>query len=164
LLIKRGEVAEGSILLRAAVNAFPATGQTVHLLGFLRDLAEGLAAVGRLAEAHATIDEALARYGRDGRLWCVAELRRVRGELLLVEAGSQSIMEAEDCFFGALEVARQQGALFWELRAALSLARLRIRQDRRDDARQLLAPVYDQFTEGFEAADLRCARALLETL
>ena len=73
-------------------------------------------------------------------------------------------MEAEDCFFGALEVARQQGALFWELRAALSLAHLRIRQDRRDDARRLLAPVYDRFTEGFEAADLRCARALLETL
>ena len=164
LLIKRGEVAEGSILLRAAVDAFPATGQTVHLLGFLGDLAVGLAAVGRLAEAHATIDEALARYGRDGRLWCVAELRRVRGELLLLEAGSQSIVEAEDCFFGALEVARQQGALFWELRAALSLAHLRIRQDRRDDARRLLAPVYDRFTEGFEAADLRCARALLETL
>jgi predicted ATPase/DNA-binding winged helix-turn-helix (wHTH) protein len=164
LLIKRGEVAEGSILLRAAVDAFPAAGQTVHLLGFLGDLAEGLAAVGRLTEAHATLDEALARYDRDGQLWCVAELRRVKGELLLLETGSQSVSAAEACFLRALDVARRQGALFWELRAALSLAHLRVRQDRQDDARQFIAPVYDRFAEGFETADLRSARALLETL
>jgi predicted ATPase/DNA-binding winged helix-turn-helix (wHTH) protein len=164
LLIKRGKVTEGSILLRAAVDAFPAAGQTVHLLGFLGDLAEGLAAVGRLTEAHATLDEALARYDRDERLWCVAELLRVKGELLLLETGGQSVSAAESCFFRALDISRRQGAQFWQLRAALGLARLRVRQDRQDDARQFLAPVYDQFTEGFETADLRNARALLETL
>jgi predicted ATPase len=164
LLIKRGKVAEGSILLRAAVGAFPATGQTVHLLGFLGDLAEGLAAVGRLTEAHATLDEALARYDRDAQLWCVAELHRVKGELLLLETADQSVAAAEACFFRALDIARRQGALFWQLRAALSLARLRVRQGRRDDARQFLAPVYDQFTEGFETTDLRGARAILENL
>jgi predicted ATPase len=71
-------------------------------------------------------------------------------------------MAAEDCFHGALEIAQEQGALFWELRAALSFGRLRIKQDRQDDARRILAPVYDQFAEGFNAADLRQARSLLQ--
>ena len=83
--------------------------------------------------------------------------------MLIQEATAQSVSAAEDCFVGAIDVAREQGALFWELRAAMSLARLRVRQDRHYDARQVLSPVYDRFTEGFETADLRCARAILES-
>jgi len=84
--------------------------------------------------------------------------------LLLQETEDQSIAAAENCFHQALDVARRQGALFWELRCALGLADLRVRQDRQDEARQILAPVYDRFTEGFETADLRSARAILEKL
>jgi predicted ATPase len=83
--------------------------------------------------------------------------------LLIQEATAQSVSAGEDCLKKALDVAQEQGALFWELRAAISLARLRVRQDRHDDARQALAPVYDRFTEGFETADLRSARAILES-
>jgi predicted ATPase len=88
----------------------------------------------------------------------------VKGELLLQRADEKSTSAAEDCFRAALDVAREQGALFCELRAALSLARLRIRQDRQNAARAILAPVYGRFTEGFEMADLKAAKALLDDL
>ena len=88
----------------------------------------------------------------------------MKGELLLQGEGGKSTSAAEDCFSAALGLAREQGALFWELRAALSLARLRIRQDRQSAARAILAPVYDRFTEGFATADLTAAKALLDDL
>jgi predicted ATPase len=108
---------------------------------------EGLkfARVGQVGRAFATVNQALAIGDRGSERWYVAELLRIEGELLLQEATAQSLSAAEDCFVGALDAAREQGALFWELRAAMSLARLRVRQDRHDDARQVLAPVYDQF-------------------
>ena len=84
--------------------------------------------------------------------------------MLLRGAGDEPLSAAEDCFHDALAAAREQGALFWELRSAMSLARLRVKQDRPNDARQILAPVYDRFTEGFETADLRSARSILDSL
>ena len=69
---------------------------------------------------------------------------------------------AEGSFRQAIDIARQQEALLWELRAALSLARLRVTQGRHDEARQLLTPVYDRFTEGFQTPDLRAAKAFLD--
>jgi len=165
LLIRRGEFAAGSIVLRAALGGLPTTGGVKRRNSwFLGVLAEGLAGAEQLTEALATIDEALAQADRSGQHWCIAELHRVKGELLFQEAGDPSIPAAVDCYHKALEIAREQGALFWELRAAVSLARLRIRQDQHDDAKRILAPVYDQFTEGFETADLKQARALLEQL
>jgi predicted ATPase/DNA-binding winged helix-turn-helix (wHTH) protein len=165
LLVRRGEFSAGSIMLRDALERLPATwGVKRRTSWFLGVLAEGLAGAERFTEAFATIDEARAQADRSGQHWCIAELHRVKGELLLQEAGDQSIPAAEDCFQGALEIAQEQGALFWELRAALSLARWRIRQDRQEIARQILVPVYDRFTEGFETADLKQAKALLEQL
>ena len=165
LLIRRGEFAAGSTVLRAALGRLPTAGGVKRRNSwFLGVLAEGLAGAEQLTEALATIDEALAQADRSGQHWCITELYRVKGELLLQEAGDQSIPAAEDCLQRALGIAQEQGALFWELRAALSLARLRIRRDQQDDARRILAPVYDQFTEGFETADLKQARALLEQL
>jgi predicted ATPase len=131
---------------------------------FLGVLAEGLAGLGQFPEALATVNEALERSDRTGEGWCVAELFRIKGELLLHVATGQSISEAEACFREALTMAHQQGALFWELRAAMGLARLKVQQDQPRGAQRLLAAVYDRFTEGFETADLRSARMLLETL
>ena len=163
LLIRRGEFAAGSTMLRAALDRLPSTGGVKRRNSwFLGVLAEGLAGAGQLTGAFATIDEALAQSDRSGQYWCRAELHRVKGELLLQEAADRSIPAAEDCFHRAIEMAQEQGALFWELRAALSFGRLRIKQDRQDDARRILAPVYDQFAEGFNAADLRQARSLLQ--
>ena len=98
-----------------------------------------------------------------GLLGTTLSLLRIKGELLaLDETREDKTSAAEDCFRRSLELAREQGALFWELRAALSLARLLLRQDRPEDARKILAPVHDRFTEGYDTADLRAAKIMLE--
>jgi predicted ATPase len=90
-----------------------------------------------------------------------AELLRTKGEILLRRG---AVAEAEHSYRQALRVAQEQEALFWELRAALGLARVRLSQGGGDEARRLLAPVYDRFTEGFDTPDLRAARAMLDRL
>ncbi|WP_158804251.1 winged helix-turn-helix domain-containing protein [Acidisoma sp. L85] len=164
LLIKRREFDKGSRLLRAAFDLCEQTGWTMFFPESLGALAEGYAGLGQLSAALVTIDEALARADLGGQRWYLAELMRAKGELLLLQTGDGSVVAAEECFEGALELARQQNALSWELRTATSLASLRIKQNRPADARQCLAHVYERFTEGFGTADLRAAGALLETL
>ena len=83
---------------------------------------------------------------------------------MLRKSDSTAAAIAEQCFVEAIDVARQQGALFWELRAAISLARLKESQGRRNEARKVLQPVYAKFSEGFGLADLRDAKALLDQL
>ena len=109
------------------------------------------------------VAEALAIESSRGGGRCTAELYRLQGELLLTHA-SEHHAEAEACFQQALDVARHQQAKSWELRAAISLARLWQQQGKRAEARELLAPVYGWFTEGFDTADLQDAKALLEEL
>jgi len=164
LLIARREFGRGSVLLRSALDTCDQTEWRICYPEFMGVLAEGLGGLGQLADGLVTVEEALASADRGGERYYVAELLRIKGELLLQEAGNQPIPAAEDCFQAALVIAQEQGALFWELRAALSLAHLRIKQYRKDDARQILALVYDRFTEGFETADLKQAKALLEQL
>jgi predicted ATPase len=89
---------------------------------------------------------------------------RLKGELLLQQAIGQPGSGAEQSFSAALCLARRQGALALELRAALSLARLRVTEGRDDEARRILTPVYYRFTEGFGTTDLRAARGMLEAL
>ena len=105
--------------------------------------------------------EAIGLLERTQERWAEAKTYRVRGTLLL---SMHDQAAAEDSFHKALAVARQQSARFWELRAALDLARLWRDQDKRDEARELLAPVYGWFTEGFDTRDLKEAKALLEEL
>ncbi|HXO02117.1 MAG TPA: hypothetical protein VN900_08660, partial [Stellaceae bacterium] len=105
-----------------------------------------------------------SRCERNGERWYIPDLLRVRAELLLQQAADQAISRAEDYLRQSIDVAQEQGALFWELRAALSLARLRLTQDRRGDAKEVLVPVYEHFTEGFDIADMRSARAMLASL
>ena len=131
---------------------------------FLGVLAEGLGRAGRAAEGIAIIDEALAISEHHEELWSVAELLRVKAGLMLLDVTLGSALAAEDCFLQALDWARKQSALSWELRAATSLAQLWRSQARSQEAHQLLAPVYGRFTEGFETADLTAAGALLEEL
>jgi predicted ATPase len=128
------------------------------------ELAEGLAAAGQPERALATLREALGRAERSEEGWCLAELLRKEGELLLLLDASSASGDAERCFRQAVEVARRQGALTWELRAATSLARLYQRQDRPILARKALAPVVRRFTEGFTTADLVNANVLLRSL
>jgi predicted ATPase len=110
------------------------------------------------------IDEAIVESKRDGQGWYLPELLRIKGELLLRDMRARSSKAAESCFLEGIETARRQGALFWELRGALSLAHLRLTQNRADQARQILAPIYGRFTEGFETSYLCNARTMLESL
>jgi predicted ATPase len=94
----------------------------------------------------------------------IDELLRVKGELILLGNSPDAAEAAGDHFRQAVDWARRQGALTWELRAAVSLARMWREQGRSQEARELLAPVYDRFTEGFESADLKVAKATLDGL
>jgi predicted ATPase len=165
-LVERGEFAQGLPLLRDASETSDRTGWRMSHTEFKGALALGLAGTGRLDEALVAVDDAMAadREGADGRGWYAPELLRIKGEVLLQQAADQSILAAEDCFDQAAQMARDQGALFWELRVALSVARLRVSQGRRREARAPLASVYDRFTEGFATADMQAARTLLEEL
>ena len=131
---------------------------------FLGVLAEGLGRAGQTAQGIAAIDEALGTSERHEERWCMAELLRIKGGLVLMEGAIHAATMAEDYFRQALDWARRQGTLSWELRAATSLARLWRDQGRTEEAQQLLAPIYDRFTEGLETADVRAARALIDEL
>jgi predicted ATPase len=109
------------------------------------------------------LTEALTHADKIGERWYESELYRLKGELLL-QQNSDNHTEAASCFQQALAIARRQQAKSWELRAATSLSRLWQQQDKRDAARQLLAPIYGWFTEGFDTADLQEAKALLDEL
>ena len=106
--------------------------------------------------------DALAGADGTGEHWRLAELHRLKGQLLLHSGGGD--FEAEQCFHQALAIAGRQQAKSLELRAAVSLARLWQRQGKRAAARELLAPIHGWFTEGFDTADLQEGAALLETL
>ena len=127
-------------------------------------MAEALGRAGEIVDGLAVAEEAIARSERDEGRWAIAELLRVKGELLLLRGTQEAEAAAEDHFRQALDWARGQDALSWELRAATSLAPLLHDQGRSADAIALLQPVYDRFTEGFDTADLKAAKALLEVL
>lgn len=164
ILIGRGNFAAGLARLRAALDACERTGWTLWHPMFLGTVAEGLAGLEQFPEALAMIDRAIETAKRGGEVWYLPELLRLKGEILLQEWRDPSIAAAERCLEEAMEMARGQDALSWELRAATSLARLRIEQNRGDDAWRVLAPIHGRFTEGFATADLRAAEALLALL
>jgi predicted ATPase/DNA-binding winged helix-turn-helix (wHTH) protein len=161
---KRGDLPAGLARLQRALEE---AGEAASLPRFLLPigaLAMLLGEAGEAAEGLAVADAALTRCKARDEGWYFAELLRIKGELLAADTAERSASAAEDCFDSALVLARKQGALVWELRGALSFARLRIRQARKQDARRILAPVYEKFTEGFQTVDLRAARALLDSL
>ena len=149
--------------IQQGLAASRATGATRDRPYHLALLAEASAQVGQTTEGLGAAAEALATVAKSAVRWWEAELYRLKGELLLQHAGAPS-EEAETCFQQALEIAHRQEAKSLELRAAMSLSRLWQQQGMRDEARELLAPIYGWFTEGFDTADLQEAKALLEEL
>ena len=159
--VKKGAVAEGICLLRDGIAAYRATGAELYIPHHLAVLARAFDIAGQFDEAMSSLDDALRIVERTGERWFVAELYRYKGELQLRHG---CFVAAEEQYRRALGVAREQGARLWELRAAMSLARLRRDHGRHSAARELLAPVYGWFTEGFDTSDLKEAKGLLDAL
>lgn len=164
LLIKQGDLALGLDLLRMTLDGLPENRFSLRHTWVYAEYADGLRLANRIAEGRKIIDKALGMCERDEELWCIAEVLRIRGELLQAEGGRTADRAAEEQFQQSLDWARRQEALSWELRTALSLARYYQRSGRRREARSLLAPIYGRFVEGFETTDLRHAKALIDEL
>jgi predicted ATPase len=144
-----------------AVRELREIGYCAHLTMFLAALAEILGAAGKIADGMQTIDSALDWCEINGERWFIAELLRVKSDLLVLR-GEHA--EAEVYLRQARNWTREQGALSWELRTSVSLARLHHDRGRTAEARRLLRPVYDRFNEGFETADLKTAKVYLNSL
>jgi predicted ATPase len=130
---------------------------------YLPNLARAYADLGQFDDAWRCSSEAMAAIKTSKERWCEAEAHRIAGEIAL-KSPEPDTAKAEAYFDRALAVARAQQAKSWELRASMSLARLWRDQGKVQQARELLAPVYGWFTEGFETRDLKEAKALLEEL
>jgi predicted ATPase len=164
ILALSGEVANSVRLITSGLEAWRGTGATLFVPLYLSNLARAYAALGRSGEARRCIDEAICTIATTKGKWFEAEAIRVAGEIALKSPEPDDAGKAERYFERALAIARKQEAKSWELRAAMSMARLWRDQGNRQQARGLLASVYGWFTEGFDTLDLKEARALLDTL
>jgi predicted ATPase len=171
-LVWQGASDEGMLQMRQGLAAYRALGAEIASTYWLALLAEGYLITEQIEEGLSVLAEIFTIAGKNGeRVW-ESELYRLKGELLLKQRekarGAKSktklTLDAERCFQQALERARHQSAKSFELRAVVSLSRLWQKQGKAEDARQLLTEIYDWFTEGFETADLREAKALLTEL
>ena len=163
VLALTGQAVQAVEIMTSAINAWRSTGATVYMPFFLSPLAGCYAELGKLNDAWHHIDEALTAVERTKEKWWEAEINRVAGEIAL-KPPEPNAAKAQAFFERALSVARAQQAKSWELRAAMSMARLWRDQGRRDEARELLAPVYGWFAEGFDTLDLNEAKTLLDEL
>jgi class 3 adenylate cyclase/predicted ATPase len=157
--VKNGDVTDGISLLRTGGAASRLTGAwRPHNIALLAASCE---IAGQVEEGLTLLDDALRIVETTGERWFAAELNRHKGELLLRQGHTEA---AEELYRKALRIAKEQEAKLWELRAAMSFARVRRDQDRHAEARDLLAPVYGWFTEGFDTPDLKEAKVLLDEL
>jgi predicted ATPase len=181
-LIKQGRQEEQIKQMRQGIAAHQATGTEVILPHFFALLVEALDKTGKVEERLCILEEALAVVRRNGECYYQAELYRLKGELLrsqsagrgvsraaigrkaVVEAEPTAFANAERCFSQSIKIAQRQRAKSLELRAVMSLARLYQKQSKQQEARDLLAQIYDGFTEGFDTVDLREAKALRDEL
>jgi class 3 adenylate cyclase/tetratricopeptide (TPR) repeat protein len=159
----QGERARGIAEMKDATEKLPALGSLVFSSWRLALLAEARVELGDWQAAEATCAEAFDLIKRTNEGWCQAELHRVAATAILAKPGGD-LSAAEELLRKAIQLAQVQGAKWWELRATMSLARLLNDQGRREEARTILAEVYNWFTEGFDTADLKDAKALLEEL
>jgi predicted ATPase len=161
IFAQAGKRSEAVDLITCGITACRAAGATIYGGWFLSNLAMAYADLDKFDEACRCISEATTETTRE--TWCEAEVNRIAGEIALKSSQPDSA-KAQAYFQRALTVAREQQAKSWELRAAMSMARLWRDQGKRDEARELLAPVYGWFTEGFDTRDLKEAKALLDEL
>ncbi|MBL6081977.1 winged helix-turn-helix domain-containing protein [Belnapia sp. T18] len=163
LSIRRGDFVDGTAQLKTAIDANINGGRSYCYPEMLGALAEGLAGGGRCDEALATLAAAVEWSERNDETWYLPELFRLEGALAphTTVAGAR---HAERTFLRAIRLSRRQGALLWELRAASSLALLRLSQERHAEAHRVLQPVFDRVTEGGNMIDVQYARALLSRL
>jgi predicted ATPase len=161
LKVQDGEVAEGISLLRRGLTAFRAPGTVMFVPHLIALLASAYEIAGQAEKALSLLHDALRLVERTRERWFAAELHRLKGQLLLRQGHAET---ADESYRRALGIAREQEAKLWELRAATSLARLWGELGQRGEARELLAPVYGWFTEGFATADLKEAKVLLDEL
>jgi predicted ATPase/DNA-binding winged helix-turn-helix (wHTH) protein len=164
LLVRRGDLEAGIELLRETLASMQATSQKNLMLSVTACcLAEALAATGRAEEALKVINDALALAPGGAETWDAPELLRIKAVVLLSMPRPDQT-RAENCLMQSLALARHQGAIGWELRSTITMARLRATQGRTLEAREMLSKIYAQFTEGFETQDLKAAAALLAEL
>jgi predicted ATPase/DNA-binding winged helix-turn-helix (wHTH) protein len=161
LAIARDEPEAGLDLLRSALETLRTQQYNILVPGFVGALAEGLRMTRQFEEALFTINGAIARATNSGVEFYLSELLRIKSQILAMQHDRKSAM---DCLNEAIAVARSQSALAWELRSTMALARMLSEDGQRHEARNMLVLVYDRFTEGFETADLKLARALLDDL
>ncbi len=162
-LVSQDQNEDGLAEIDQGLTIFRATGARSWIPHFLGLQAEAYGRAKRADDGLASVADALVLTEKTTERCWQAELIRIKGELLLA-VSSKNHAEAEHCFSQALNIARRQQAKSWELRVAVSLGRLRQRQGKKAEARELLGPVYNWFTEGFDAADLKEAKALLKEL
>jgi predicted ATPase len=162
-LVIQGQSQEGIVLIERGITARWATGSKLATSSQGVRLAEAYGKAGQVHKGLSALGEVLAWIDKTGERLCEAELHRLKGALLLQQS-SDNQAETETCFHKAIAIAQSQSAKSWELRAATSLAKLWQSQGKRQEAYDLLAPVYGWFTEGFDTADLKDARALLDEL
>jgi predicted ATPase len=163
VLALTGEPFSAIEMITSGITSFRSNNQRFWLPLFLCCLASAYAEIGRYEEAWRFIGEAITTLQTTGERWCEADIHRIAGEIAL-KSPEPDVTKAEAQFERALAVARQQQAKSWELRAAMSMARLWRDQGKPQEARELLAPVYGWFTEGFDTRDLKGAKVLLEEL
>ena len=164
LLINRGDLDQGLPLLRAGLDVLGAARFAVRFVTFLDEAVLALGRAGQIAAGLAEVDEAVRRFPHAEERWVITGLLRGQGELLLLQGAPGAAASTESLFRQALDAARRQGALSWELRAATSLARLLRNQSRASDALALLQPVYARLTEGLATTDALAAQRLMEAL
>jgi predicted ATPase/DNA-binding winged helix-turn-helix (wHTH) protein len=161
---RRGDIANGVQILRRGLEQAGDARLLPRFLPLFGELAACLGEAGEVASGLAIVEETLARCQTRDELWYVAELLRIKGELVLLEGAPDAVGAAEGHYLRALECAHRQDALSWALRAAASIACMWRDQHRVAEARELLGAVYGRFTEGFGTADLQKAKRLLEQL
>jgi predicted ATPase len=164
LSIKSGDLVDGLAVLGVALERLREIQFGVYYGVFLSEFADALGRVGRVKDGLVAIDEALTRSERNDERWYLAELLRIKGELLLRRGGPDDAREAERHFLESLDWARRQHTLAWELRTSISLGTLWRNQSRLDDARKLVRSSYVRFEEGLETADPRTAEKFLMEL
>jgi class 3 adenylate cyclase/predicted ATPase len=158
-----GKAEDAVHTITSGIAAYRSTGATLFVPLYLLHLARAYAELGQFGDTERCAGEAIPGVETTKERWYEAEAHRIAGEIALISPAPDAA-KAEAYFERALAVARHQQARSWELRAAMSMARMRRDQGKRDEARDLLTPVYNWFTEGFDTHDLKEAKALLEEL